>query len=143
MSDELYHRKLVARARGAVGKGKLEAPDGRATIDNPLCGDRVTIEVTLAGDRVAAVAHQTRGCLLCEAAAALIGAEAVGETLSGIDAAVAAARLVVEGAPAPPGRWGALEEFGPVRAVKSRRDCVLLPFRALAEAVEAARTAKG
>jgi nitrogen fixation NifU-like protein len=139
MSDELYHRKLVARARGAVGKGKLDAPDGRATIDNPLCGDRVTMEVKLADGRLAAVAHQTRGCLLCEAAAALIGAEAAGERLSDVDAAIAAAKSVVEGAPAPAGRWSALEEFGPVRAAKSRRDCVLLPFRALAEAIAAAR----
>lgn len=139
MSEELYHQRLVARARGAAGKGRLEAPDGSATIDNPLCGDRVTIEVKLADGRIAALAHQTRGCLLCEAAAALIGAAAVGESLPAIGEAVAAAKSVVEGAAAPAGRWAALEEFGPVRAVKSRRDCVLLPFRALAEAVAAAR----
>ena len=36
--------------------------------------------------------------------------------------------------PAPSG-WSAVEEFAPVRKVRSRQDCVMLPFRALAQAV--------
>lgn len=47
-------------------------PTETATVDNPLCGDRVTIDVKLAGGKLAAIGHQVRGCLLCEAAAATI-----------------------------------------------------------------------
>ena len=46
------------------------------TRDNPLCGDRVTLDLELDQDRVSAVAHKTRGCLLTEAAAALLAADA-------------------------------------------------------------------
>lgn len=140
MSEELYHQRLVARARGAAGKGSLEAPDASATVDNPLCGDRITIEVKLADGRVAALAHRTRGCLLCEAAAALIGERAPGETIAALRDAAATAKALLDGAPAPAGRWAALEEFVPVRSVKSRRDCVLLPFEALVKALGAADT---
>ena len=138
MSEELYHQRLVARARGAKGKGRLAAPDASATVDNPLCGDRITIEIKLAGGRVAELAHQTRGCLLCEAAAALIGEQAPGESIAALRDAATAAKALLDGAPAPAGRWAALEEFAPVRKVKSRRDCVLLPFEALAKALAAA-----
>lgn len=138
MSEELYHRKLVARAKSRAGAGTLPSPDAEATVDNPLCGDRVTVGVRLADGRVAALAHRTRGCLLCEAAAALIGEQAPGETAADLKDAADAARRLLEGAEAPAGRWAALAEFAPVRGVRSRWDCVLLPFSALTRALEKA-----
>jgi hypothetical protein len=43
--------------------------------------------------------------------------------------------LLKEGAPAPAGDWASLAAFRPVHKVKSRQDCVLLPFEALAKAL--------
>jgi len=48
MSDELYQARIVALAKSKAGAGKLAAPTRSARRDNPLCGDRVTIDVTLA-----------------------------------------------------------------------------------------------
>jgi nitrogen fixation NifU-like protein len=135
MSDELYHEKLVERAQAGRAHGRLDHPDKTATLDNPLCGDRVTVDLKTANGKVLEAGHRTRGCLLCEAAAALIVAQAPGsstESLAGLADAVR--DFLQKGGPAPSG-WGAVEEFAPVRAVKSRQDCVLLPFRALAEAL--------
>ncbi|MCB1832693.1 MAG: iron-sulfur cluster assembly scaffold protein, partial [Geminicoccaceae bacterium] len=61
MSEDLYQEALVAMAKSGVGAGRLEAPDGTATADNPLCGDRVTVDVRMDGDRVQELAHKTRG----------------------------------------------------------------------------------
>ena len=47
----------------------------------------------------------------------------------------AARAIVNEGAAAPAGDWSALAVFAPVHDIKSRRDCVLLPFEALAKAL--------
>jgi NifU-like protein involved in Fe-S cluster formation len=133
--DALYHAAILDRARGAAGAGPLAEADGRATVDNPLCGDRVTIEVRREGGRIAAIGHRVRGCLLCEASAALIADYAPGrpvEAMQGLADAVAA--MLREGAPPP---WPDLAIFAPVARAKSRHDCVLLPFRALAEALVA------
>jgi nitrogen fixation NifU-like protein len=136
MSQALYHAALVERAQRGRGRGRLAAPERSATVDNPLCGDRVTIDLALAGGRVARVGHQVRGCLLCEAAAETIAEHAPGKTAAELAAAGAAAKaLVNEGAAAPEGAWSALAIFAPVHDVKSRRDCVLLPFEALAKAL--------
>ena len=43
--------------------------------------------------------------------------------------------MMIEGAPAPQA-WPALEIFTPVHSSKSRRDCVLLPFAALEQALD-------
>ena len=133
---DLYQDALLRLAREATGAGRLEAPDATAMLDNPLCGDRVTFDVCLRERRVVALAHRVRGCLLCEAAASLLGQAALAATRQEVLAAGAsAAAMLKEGAPPPGAPWGKLGLFAPVRQVPSRHRCVLLPFDALAEAV--------
>lgn len=135
-SDALYHDALVRLARERRGAGRLAAPGGSATRDNPLCGDQVTVEVALADGRIAEVAQQARGCVLCEAAASLLGGAAVGRTPGELRASRARlAAMLAAGEPAPDGELAELAVFLPVRAVRSRHGCVLLPFEALDEAL--------
>lgn len=139
MTDDVYHLRIMELARAATGSGRLDGPDGEATADNPLCGDRVTVEVRLKGGRIAEMAHRVRGCLLCRAAATLAATGAPGKTAGEITAAAAALAGMLEGsAPAPAGEWSGFEVFMPVVALKSRHHCVLLPFQALGKALEVA-----
>ncbi len=73
MSDELYQERIVALAKAKTGAGKLTAPTKTARRDNPLCGDRVIIDVKVddAG-KIAEIGHQVRGCLLCQASASAL-----------------------------------------------------------------------
>jgi NifU-like protein involved in Fe-S cluster formation len=135
--DALYHDALVSLARAAVGAGRLDPPAAAVTRDNPLCGDRVTFEVRLSGGRIAALAHRVRGCILCQAAASYLGGRAPGASAAELGQARAAAAALLSGDPLPPGGWPGLEVFAPVRTVKSRHGCVLLPFDTLGEAVAA------
>ncbi len=136
MSEELYQAALVARAHAGRKRGRLAAPDRSITLDNPLCGDRVTMDLRLADGRIAAVGHQVRGCLLCEAAAETIAMQAPGKSKAEIAQATAAVTAVVkQGARTPDGEWSSLGIFTPVHQVKSRQDCVLLAFEALGKAL--------
>lgn len=137
MSEALYHKALVERARAAFGKGRLPDATASATVDNPLCGDRVTLDLSVKDGRVAEIAHHVRGCLLCEAAAATIAEHGSGADWATLDAMSEAARaLMAEGGALDP-RWQCLEIFRPVHGAKSRRECVLLPFEALKRAASA------
>ncbi len=135
MSEALYHAALVERARKATGKGRIPDADASATVDNPLCGDRVTLDLKIADGKVAAIGHEVRGCLLCEAAAATIAEFLPGSDAAALREAIAAARQLMKhgGVPERP----ELEIFTPVHQAKSRRDCVLLPFEALERAASA------
>jgi nitrogen fixation protein NifU and related proteins len=134
MSDDLYQQAIMERAKQPVGAGRLEAPDATATVDNPLCGDRITLDVKLRGGTIAAIGHQVRGCALCQASASVIASTAVGQEPAAALAGREALRGVLGGgeAGAP---WAALGIFAPVKRHKSRHDCVLLPFEALARAL--------
>jgi nitrogen fixation protein NifU and related proteins len=133
MSDELYQARIVALAKSKAGAGKLAAPTKSARRDNPLCGDRVTIDVRLDNGKIVEIAHQVRGCLLCQASAVALASTAVGRDAAGIaelrhDAERAVGREAGKA-------HDPFDAFEPVAAHKSRHECVLLPFEALKDAL--------
>ena len=137
-ASEIYQEAIKALAAAAVGEGTLASPDGRALVDNPLCGDRVEMEVEVADGRVAAVAHQVRGCLLCRAIASVIGRHAAGASPGDIERISTGVAEMLEKQAPPPAAWKDLEAFVPVHGHRSRYRCVQLPFEALLAALRAA-----
>ena len=138
MSD-LYQTDLLRMAAAADGAGRLDEPRTTATLDNPLCGDRVTMDIRLDGDRVAALAHETKACVVCQAASAVIARHAEGLTAERLGAERAAVDALLKGEEPAAGHWTDLDVFRPVARVKSRHACVRLPFRALEAAFNAAK----
>lgn len=138
MSASLYQEGLVQRAKAAHGKGRLDHPSASVTLDNPLCGDRVTIDLTTTEGRVDHIGHVVRGCILCEAAAATIAEFCRGHEPADIRSILPAIRGMMRDGAATPADWPCLDIFTPVHQAKSRRDCVLLPFEALEKALNAA-----
>jgi NifU-like protein involved in Fe-S cluster formation len=139
----LYQDAIKQFAQAANGHGRLAAASSEAKLDNPLCGDRVRMQVEVASGRIVAIAHETKGCLLCRAAASAIGARAPGQDAAAIESAAAALEnMLKEGAPAP-AAWPELSMFEPARAYPSRHRCVLLPFRALLAALKSSPAANG
>ena len=102
-TSQIYHDAIKALATAATGDGSLESPDGKALVDNPLCGDRVEMEVKVADSRVTAVAHRVRGCLLCCAVASVIGKHAPGATPAEIERVSAGVAEMLEKQAAPAG----------------------------------------
>ena len=137
MKDQLYHQAILDLARQAGRAARLEGATASVTVDNPLCGDRVTVDLDLADGRVRAVGHKVRGCLLCQAAAAAIAARAPGETPAALRGIAKKLDLAIRKDPsANAGLWPELGAFAPVHPHKSRHDCVLLPFEALVQALD-------
>ncbi len=135
-SSDLYQQALLDLAKAAHGAGSLPAPDGAALRDSPLCGDRVRMQVALEAGRIKAIAHEVKGCLLCRAAASLVGLHGLG--LNAAEAAVLREQVaaMLAGTEPPPG-WPELALFEPVRPHRNRHGCVLLPFETLLAALNA------
>lgn len=140
MSRDLYHDTIMGWAKASHAAGRLDAPDATATVDNPLCGDRVTVDGRVDGtDRLTDVAVQVRGCALCQAAGSMIGKLAVGQSAADLAAAGdQVTALLKQGAAAPPAPWDVIEAFRPVAGHRARHDCVILPFKALRKVLETA-----
>jgi NifU-like protein involved in Fe-S cluster formation len=141
MASALYQQAIMDLAAEAVGHGTLESPSAAALVDNPLCGDRVEMQIESRDGRIGALAHRVRGCLLCRAAASILGKRAPGATSANIEVvSQQLATLLREGGTPPPG-WEDLSVFAPVQAHPSRYRCVQLPFEALLQALRQAAPA--
>jgi nitrogen fixation NifU-like protein len=141
MNDQLYHQAILELAKKARHASRLETPQASVTVDNPLCGDRVTLDLNLADGRVGELGHQVRGCLLCQAATAAISQRAPGETPDTLREVAQEIGDALARAPEAAGElWPELAAFAPVHAHKSRHECVLLPFEALTQALDQIET---
>ncbi|CAN5595059.1 SUF system NifU family Fe-S cluster assembly protein [soil metagenome] len=140
MSDPraLYHATIVKHDREPQHHGPLPAATNEATIDNPLCGDRVTMRLHIVDGKVLDAAFEGRGCALSRAAASIVATRAIGATPAQLRTLAAAVEALVS-APADaaiPPDLGDFEAFVGVRAFKSRRICACLATRAMAAALE-------
>ncbi len=64
MSDlgDLYQEVILDHYRSPRNFGKLEGADRAAVGNNPLCGDRLSLQVRLKGDVIEDVRFQGAGC---------------------------------------------------------------------------------
>ena len=129
MSD-LYQDALMALAKDPAHAGALPPPAVSVMRDNPLCGDRVTIDLARDGETIADIRHKVRGCVLCRAAASVLSATVVGAPKEKATAARAAMQAVLAGVTPEPA-FEYFSVFAPVASARSRHTCVLLPFDAL------------
>ena len=135
MTDDLYPRALLRLAADAQGAGRLARPDAAGDAHNPACGDWVHVELALAEGRITALAHQTQACVLTQASAALLAGAAAGQDRAALAGLAEGVRAMLAGdGPAPEG----YEVFAGVAGHAGRHVCVLLPFRAVLEALETA-----
>jgi nitrogen fixation NifU-like protein len=136
MNTDIYQDPILEWSKRKEHEGPLFEPDCRATMNNPLCGDRVTVELRLKGKEIIEMAHQVKGCVLCKASSAHLATLGKGLTLDNIermrqelDKALKSPQEDADDFPE------SHEIFKPVRHHKSRHSCVLLAYDAAIEAL--------
>jgi len=73
MDDFLYREEILERYYAAPHRGRLEAPDLHAELDNPLCGDQIRLELELGpGGRINRVRFDGHGCVISQVAVSFL-----------------------------------------------------------------------
>jgi nitrogen fixation protein NifU and related proteins len=80
--DDLYRDFILDHYRHPRNAGTLENPDATFEDNNPLCGDRIRMDVRIAGDRIEDVRFAGRGCAISQASASLLTEAVKGKTVS-------------------------------------------------------------
>jgi NifU-like protein involved in Fe-S cluster formation len=136
MDDPIYRKEILRLAADAAGAGRLAQPSSSATLFNPACGDRVTVDVAVEGGRITALAHHTHACVLTQASAAILGADAVGLSRGEVQSLAGTVRDWLGGGRTPPAPFDAYGVFNGLAGHKARHRCVLLPIEAALEAMD-------
>ncbi len=76
--DDLYRDYILEHYRRPHNFGVLEAPTASFEGANPLCGDRITMQLGIRDGVVKEIAFTGRGCAISQASASLLTDEIMG-----------------------------------------------------------------
>jgi len=140
MTEPLYTTEILRLAASLDEPQALEREDGRADVISRTCGSRISLAVQLDDERrVERLSMRVHACAFGQASAALLARHSVGRTHHEVsDAMVALSRWLADEHEAP-GDWPGIAALAPARTKRGRHGAILLPFRALLAAMEAAR----
>ncbi|MDK3020367.1 iron-sulfur cluster assembly scaffold protein [Pseudodonghicola flavimaris] len=139
---KLYSARILALAADIPHLGRLAAPDATVKKRSPLCGSTITVDVTVKDRRIADFAQDVKACALGQAAAAVVGAAAIGRSRAEIEKARDQLKAMLkEGGPVPEAPFDGLEVLLPARDYKNRHASILLSLEATAEAMAQAEQA--
>lgn len=79
MSDDIYRELILEHAKYPHNFGTLEHPTVSHEEYNPLCGDRVRIELCIEDEVITDVRFSGRGCAISQASASLLTDEIKGK----------------------------------------------------------------
>jgi nitrogen fixation NifU-like protein len=77
--DDLYRDYILEHYRRPHNFGVLEEPTATFEGANPLCGDRITMQLQVEGGVVTGVGFTGRGCAISQASASLLTDEIKGK----------------------------------------------------------------
>jgi NifU-like protein involved in Fe-S cluster formation len=140
MTEPLYTTEILRLAASLREPGALQREDGRAELRSPTCGSRVALAVQLDGERrIERLSMQVNACAFGQASAALVERHSRGRTHDEVsEAMLALSRWLCE-EEAEAAFWPGVAALAPARTRTGRHGAILLPFRALLAAMEAAR----
>jgi NifU-like protein involved in Fe-S cluster formation len=139
MNAPLYTIDVLRLAASLSDPSPLDHEDGSSDVRSPTCGSRIRMAVQLDEERrVERISMAVHACAFGQASAALVEKHSPGRSHDDIAAAMLALSTWLSGEGVETAAWPVVEALQPARSRKSRHAAILLPFRALLAAIEAA-----
>jgi NifU-like protein involved in Fe-S cluster formation len=140
MNAPLYTTEILRLAASLQEPHALDREDGRAELRSPTCGSRITLAVQLDEERrVERLSMNVHACAFGQASAALVERHSRGRTHDEISEAMLTLSHWLADEQEEAAGWPQFAALAPARSRRSRHGAILLPFRALLAAIEAAQ----
>jgi len=101
---DLYREEILDHSRNPRNFGEIEEPDFTFEDSNPLCGDRIRIDVKVDNGIIADIKFSGRGCAISQAAASMLTEMVKGHAIDEIRELSAEDMLDELGIPISPAR---------------------------------------
>ena len=140
MSDlrDLYQQVILDHNRKPRNFRRIADANRTAEGYNPLCGDRITVDVKVEDGIVKDVAFQGAGCAISKAAASMMTASVIGKPEREVDALFHSVHAMLTDANGATADVGKLAVFAGVREFPSRIKCATLAWHTLQAALHGA-----
>jgi len=133
---ELYQETIVEHSQSPRRFGRLESPTCSAKGNNPLCGDKIELDVLLNENQIQDVRCTTSGCAISTAAASIMAEEIFGKTVS---QALVTVEKFIEALKTGDDKFddsSNLKVFCNVSKFPTRVKCAILPWQTLKKVLE-------
>jgi nitrogen fixation NifU-like protein len=77
---ELYSEIILDYFKNPMNKGTIAKPDGTSTEHNPLCGDKIRVDLLLDKGKVSEAKFSGEGCAISQAATSMLTEKLIGKT---------------------------------------------------------------
>jgi nitrogen fixation NifU-like protein len=128
---ELYRDVIVDHNRSPRNSGRIAGATHHADGDNPLCGDRLALDVELAGDVIRDLRFEGSGCAISTASASLMSEAVKGRSRAEAAELFEAVHRMLTGGGADAARLGKLAALAGVAAFPARVKCATLAWHTL------------
>ena len=133
-SRQLYQEVILDHNRKPRNWGRLADATHEAEGLNPLCGDRLELDVKVANDTVESIAFEGESCAICKASASMMTTVVKGKPRSDAEQLIREFRDMATGnldTAKAPHHLGRLTVFAGVRDLPTRVKCAILPWHTL------------
>ena len=124
---DLYQQVILDHDRKPRNFRTLANPSRAAEGYNPLCGDRLTVEIALEGEVIRDIGFQGSGCAISKASASMMTADLKGKTVTEAEKTFERFRAMLT-ENGPDAELGKLGVFAGVREFPSRIKCATLAW---------------
>lgn len=135
----LYQELILQHYRSPRNRGTIEDPDVEISMNNPVCGDEITLALRVRDGVIETVRFNGQGCSISQASASMMTQLLEGRSLAEADAIGARFLEMMHGdaEAARDRQLGDLRALAGVSKFPARVKCALLVWNALQEAEKA------
>jgi len=134
--NDLYRDVILDHNRQPRNFGVLDPADASVEGFNPMCGDRLTVQLKMNGDAISDIRFEGEGCAISTASASLMTEAVKGKTrIEALALFERVHRLLTDDA-APSDELGKLAALSGVREFPARVKCASLCWHTLASALQ-------
>lgn len=137
---DLYQQVILDHNKKPRNYGLVPDADRQAEGFNPLCGDRISLNMKLDGERIEAIGFEGESCAICKSSASMMTMAVKGKSVAESEQMIQEFRAMATGKLEPakePHHLGRLTVLAGVSQLPTRVKCAILPWHTLHAALHA------
>ena len=128
--------EILKIASNTTNQKKLDGCTHKSKHKNPICGDEIEVYIKISKNQILDFAYHCKSCIYCQASASVLSKFSINKTIKSINESISFFNIIFENHNVKiPKKLKKFEIFFKKENL-SRKDCILLPFKALSKALK-------
>ena len=128
--------EILKIASNTTNYKKLDGCTHKSKHKNPICGDEIEVGIKISKNQILDFAYQCKSCIYCQASASVLSKFSINKTIKSINESISFFNIIFENHNVKIPRKLKKFEILFKKENLSRKDCILLPFKALSKALK-------